>query len=67
MAHNTQISINVALDSPWLDAENRRIGGIRFFFAFETPGPVNTTNGVPVPESGVSAEAESEITPESEV
>jgi hypothetical protein len=48
VAQNTHVSINVALDNPWLDAANNRIGGVRLFFSVETPAP----NGVAESESG---------------
>jgi hypothetical protein len=42
VAQNTRISINVALDNPWLDAANNRIGGVRLLFSFQTPAPNGT-------------------------
>jgi hypothetical protein len=36
MAQNTHISINIALDNPWLDAANNCIGGIRLLFFLQT-------------------------------
>jgi hypothetical protein len=46
MAQNTHISIIVALDNPWLDAANNRIGGVRLLFSLQTPAP----NGNPESE-----------------